>query len=117
MISLYPLLLSNVNEERVNHNWKFKYDGFIYTTVWCDVIARVNMENYCQNIRRGKGLIKSRNNESYIMFLLYFAHFLGQFLPLSCLLLCKLCFKLYIFHSIFIYTAIYTGLIGQDMVE
>jgi hypothetical protein len=49
MISLYPLLLSKVNGERVNHNWKFKYDGFIYTTVWCDVIARVNMENYCQN--------------------------------------------------------------------
>jgi hypothetical protein len=32
---------------------------------WCDVIARANMENYYQNIRWGKGLIKSRNNESY----------------------------------------------------
>ena len=31
----------------------------------CDVIARANIKKYYQNIRWGKGLIKSRNNESY----------------------------------------------------
>ena len=31
----------------------------------CDVIARANMENCYQNSNWGKGLIKSRNNESY----------------------------------------------------
>jgi len=35
----------------------------------CDVIARANMENYYQNIRWSKGLIKSRNNESYMFHL------------------------------------------------
>jgi hypothetical protein len=32
---------------------------------YCDVIARANMENCYQNSSWGKGLIKSRNNESY----------------------------------------------------
>jgi hypothetical protein len=31
----------------------------------CDVIARADMENCYQNCSWGKGLIKSRNNESY----------------------------------------------------
>jgi hypothetical protein len=32
---------------------------------YCDVIARANMKNCYQNSSWGKGLIKSRNNESY----------------------------------------------------
>jgi hypothetical protein len=40
------------------------------------------MENCYQNSSWGKGLTKSRNNESYTFHLL-FVYFLGQFLPLS----------------------------------
>ena len=75
------------------------------------------MENCYQNSSWGKGLIKSRNNESYT-FHLWFVYLLGQFLPLSYLLLKILCTRHnnYVSRLIIFQIYIYIIYIYKDLI-